>query len=361
MNKKTLSFLILLLCGTVMAYANGTKIGNIYYILDGDNLTASVTWGGDEYNSGTDEYTEAITIPATVTDEESKTYKVTSIGNDAFSNCSSLTSVTIPDGVTSIDKNAFKDCSGLASIAVPNSVTSIGYNAFANCSGLTSITIPSSVTSIGASAFYDCNLLTSVNIPDGVTSIDNEVFSGCSGLTSITIPSGVTSIGVDAFRSCTGLASIVVLAANPPELGEDAFYGETSTTPVYVPNADTYKNKNWGGFENIKEPAAYKSVALSEITVAKQSATSAYLNGLVEANEKAIEATDDLEAICNYKDEAISKIQFAKQAYQAMTSEALGSLGTEQNGPAVKVTKNGKTVILYHPEKVEFIKISTNE
>ena len=180
-------------------------------------------------------------------------------------------------------------------------------------------------------------------------------------MTSITIPSSVTSIGRDAFRSCTGLASIVVLAANPPELGEDAFYGETSTTPVYVPNADTYKNKNWGGFENIKEPAAYKSVALSEITVAKQSATSAYLNGLVEANEKAIEATDDLEAICNYKDEAISKIQFAKQAYQAMTSEALGSLGTEQNGPAVKVTKNGKTVILYHPEKVEFIKISTNE
>ena len=315
MNIKTLSFLILLLCGTVMAYANGTKIGNIYYILDGDNLTASVTWGGDEYNSGTDEYTEAITIPATVTDEESKTYKV-----------------------TSIEKNAFKDCSGL-----------------------TSITIPSSVTSIGASAFYDCNLLTSVNIPDGVTSIDNEVFSGCSGLPSITIPSSVTSIGRDAFRSCTGLASIVVLAANPPELGEDAFYGETSTTPVYVPNADTYKNKNWGGFENIKEPADYKSIALSEITVAKQSATSAYLNGLVEANEKAIEATDDLEAICNYKDEAISKIQFAKQAYQAMTSEALGSLGTEQNGPAVKVTKNGKTVILYHPEKVEFIKISTNE
>lgn len=292
MNKKTLSFLILLLCGTVMAYANGTKIGNIYYILDGDNLTASVTWGGEEFDSGTDEYTEAITIPATVTDEESKTYKVTSIGDDAFSNCSSLTSVTIPDGVTSIEKNAFKDC---------------------------------------------------------------------SGLTSITIPSGVTSIGRDAFRSCTGLASIVVLAANPPELGEDAFYGETSTTPVYVPNADPYKNKNWGGFENIKGPAAYKSVALSEITVAKQSATSAYLNGLVEANEKAIDATDDLEAICNYKDEAISKIQFAKQAYQAMTSEALGSLGTEQNCPAVKVTKNGKTVILYHPEKVEFIKISTNE
>lgn len=269
MNKKTLSFLILLLCGTMMAYANGTKIGNIYYILDGDNLTASVTWGGGKYNSGTDEYTEAITIPATVTDEENKTYKVTSIGDDAFSNCSSLTSVTIPDGVASIEKNAFKDCSGLA--------------------------------------------------------------------------------------------SIVVLAANPPKLGEDAFCGETSTTPVYVPNADTYKNKNWGGINNIKGSADYKSVALSEITVAKQSATSAYLNGLVEANEKAIEATDDLEAICNYKDEAISKIQFAKQAYQAMTSEALGSLGTEQNGPAVKVTKNDKTVILYHPEKVEFIKISTNE
>ena len=110
MNKKTLSFLILLLCGTVMAYANGTKIGNIYYILDGDNLTASVTWGGDVYNSGTDEYTEAITIPATVTDEESKTYKVTSIGNDAFQGCNLLTSVDIPDGVECIKDYAFCDC-----------------------------------------------------------------------------------------------------------------------------------------------------------------------------------------------------------------------------------------------------------
>ncbi|MGM9972298.1 MAG: leucine-rich repeat protein, partial [Anaeroplasmataceae bacterium] len=121
---------------------------------------------------------------------------ITSIGDYAFSGCSSLTSIDIPS-VTSIGERAFSWCSSLTSIDIP-SVTSIGERAFSWCSSLTSLEIPSSVTSIGDSAFYGCSKLTNIEIPNSVTSIGGSAFSGCSSLESITIPfvgakAGVTS------------------------------------------------------------------------------------------------------------------------------------------------------------------------
>ena len=85
----------------------------------------------------------------------------------------------------SIGSSVFSDCSGLTSVTIPNSVTSIGEYAFSWCSGLTSITFPNSVTSIGYGAFYYCSGLTSVTIPNSVTSIGNYAFKGCSGLQSV--------------------------------------------------------------------------------------------------------------------------------------------------------------------------------
>jgi hypothetical protein len=144
---------------------------------------------------------------------------VTSIGNSAFSSCTSLTSIVIPNSVTSIGDYAFSSCSSLTSInvnddnsnyssldgvlydkdkttlinypcakldnvfAIPNSVTSIGNSAFSSCTSLTSIVIPNSVTSIGDYAFYNCSSLTSIVIPNSVTSIGDYAFSYCSSLT----------------------------------------------------------------------------------------------------------------------------------------------------------------------------------
>ena len=121
-----------------------------------------------------------VVIPATYNGK-----LVTSIGNSAFRECSSLTSVVIGESVTSIGDWAFFNCSSLTSIVIPDSVTSIGDSAFENCSSLTSVVIGDSVTSIGNSAFYFCTSLTSIVIPESVTSIEDGAFDYCNSLESV--------------------------------------------------------------------------------------------------------------------------------------------------------------------------------
>ena len=176
MKKQLLLFAMILL--PLVASAHDIEVQNadgvtIYYNYINDGTELEVTFRGSYYK-----YQGNVAIPEEVT-YMNRTRKVTSIGEEAFYDCSGLTSVTIPNSVTSIGKEAFSYCKGLTSVTIGNSVTSIGDYAFQSCSGLTSVTIPNSVTSIGGSAF-----------------------SNCSGLTSVTIPNSVTSIGIYAFYRC---------------------------------------------------------------------------------------------------------------------------------------------------------------
>ena len=163
---------------------------------------------------------------------------VTSIGNEAFYFCSSLTSITIPDSVTEIGRAAFTDCRSLTSITIPNSVTTIRDNAFYCCHSLTSVTIPNSVTTIGNYVFAYCNSLTSVTIPDSVTSIGNNVFYECTSLTSVTIPDSVTSIGNNAFYSCLSLTSVTI-PDSVTEIEDSAFAHCSNLTSVTIPDSVT--------------------------------------------------------------------------------------------------------------------------
>ena len=234
--KKHLLVLFAALLSLAASAQTKVEIDGIWYNLTPKKVKqAEVTYKGSSYDEYTDEYSGSITIPATVT-YEGVNYSVTSIGRYAFYYCSSLKSITIPEGVTSIGDGAFEKCSSLTAITIPEGVTSIGRYAFQYCGSLKSITIPenSQLTSIGDHAFYYCSYLTTINIPEGVTSIGmyafkdcirlttitipensqltsigNHAFENCSKLTAITIPEGVTSIGGSAFRYCGSLKTVI--------------------------------------------------------------------------------------------------------------------------------------------------------
>jgi hypothetical protein len=174
----------------------------------------------------------AVTIPSTING-----YPVTSIGEEAFYQCTWLTSVTIPNSVTSIGGGAFFYCFSLTSVTIGTNVTSIGIEAFYYCSSLSSVTIPNSVTSIGNGAFGYCNL-TSVTIPNSVTNIEDYAFSECYSLTSVTIGTNVTSIGMNAFWYCISLTSVTI-PNSVTSIRQQAFFECISLTNVIIPNSVT--------------------------------------------------------------------------------------------------------------------------
>ena len=190
---------------SISAFAEDVEINGIKYSLNDETSEAEVI--SNYFNP----YSGDITIPESV-DYNDKTYSVTSIGDDAFSGCSGLTSVTIPNSVTSIGKWAFYGCTGLTSVTIPNSVTSIGEYAFDCCTGLESIIVEDGNTVYDSRNNCNAIIETETNtllqgcnntvIPGSVTSIGNYAFGICEGLTSITIPNSVTSIGKGAFNGC---------------------------------------------------------------------------------------------------------------------------------------------------------------
>ena len=194
-------------------------------------------------------------------------YNVTSIGENAFSGCSSLTSINIPDGVTSIGGYAFYGCSSLTSITLPDGVTSIGNSAFFGCSSLTSITLPDGVTSINSYAFYNCSNLSSINIPDGVKYIDNNAFMYCSSLTSINIPNSVKSIGSSAFSGCSSLTSINI-PNSITSISGSVFFCCTSLTSISIPD----------GVTSIGDNAFYNCYSLTTIHFASITPRFSYVN-----------------------------------------------------------------------------------
>ncbi len=316
MKQKILILLFATLVGTGLTQAS-VVIDGIAYVINETKNVAAVTSGGT--------YTGEVVIPATIT-YNAKPYSVVSIDGYAFYNCSSLTSIEIPNSVTVIGDSVFSYCSKLTAVnisdiaawcnisfynyyanplyyahnlylngtlvtdlVIPNSVTSIKSYAFSGCYRLTSVTIPNSVTSIGYCAFEGCSSLTSITIPNSVTSIEYAAFSGCSNLTSITIPNSVTSIGYEAFRGCISLTSVTI-PNSVTSIGGSAFQGcsklatviwnakkcndfSSSDTPFYYYESGSYNNfdlrKQITSFtfgDNVESIPAYLCSGMSNLT-----------------------------------------------------------------------------------------------
>ena len=264
LQRHLLTLLSLLLATPLFAY--DFEADGIYYnVLDPDAKTvevASVPYGMDKYSGD-------IIIPETV-GYDGNPYTVTSIGEDAFYECTSLTGVEIPGSVTSIGDFAFKDCTSLTGVEIPGSVTLIGDYVFSGCSSLINIVvandnnyymseygvlftnedkvlvcypagkiekeyiIPSFVTSIGKYAFEYCTSLTAIKIPESVTSIERNAFEYCTSLTEVEIPGSVTSIGIFAFMDCTSLTAVKI-PVSMTSIEEGMFYLCSSLTKVEIP------------------------------------------------------------------------------------------------------------------------------
>jgi hypothetical protein len=202
---------------------------------------------------------------------------LTSIGYSVFPGCISLTSFQVDNSNTaysSEDGVLFNKTKTMlilypagkaGTYTIPNSVTFIGDVAFSECNSLTSVIIPNSVTDIGDGAFYYSSL-TTVTIPNSVTDIGNHVFCGCSGLTSVTIPNSVTVIGDYAFGSCTGLTEIInyqeipqsiTIVTNSRWRNSGTFYGVDTVNCILRVPAGTEEDyriaDGWKDFTNIKE------------------------------------------------------------------------------------------------------------
>ena len=258
MRQKLFLFLFALLASTGISYAE------VYNGTCGDHLTWSL-----------DTETGVLTISGSgsMTDWKSNN------GAPWSSYRSSISSISLPDGLTGIGNYAFYNCSSLTSVTIPNSVTNIGADAFSNVPNIiyagsatgspwgarsvngyvegylvysdasrtnllacyTAVTgkivIPESVTNIENSAFYGCSSLTSITIPNSVTSIGNSAFMYCSNLTSVTIGNSVTTIGANVFYGCSSLTTVTI-PNSVTNIGEYAFSGSSLTT-VTIPNSVT--------------------------------------------------------------------------------------------------------------------------
>ena len=150
------------------------------------------------------------------------TLRITKIGNNVFRECTTLTSVVIPEGVTTIGEYAFVDCTALENVTLPSTLTTIDAYAFHHCIALTEVVIPEGVTKIGANAFHACYDLEKITLPSTVESIGEAAFFICESLTEITLPEGITEIGAHTFSCCRALTEIII-PEGVTTLGTEAF------------------------------------------------------------------------------------------------------------------------------------------
>ena len=181
-----------MMVASVLCTEAQTLIDGLYYNLDTEAKTASVAKNPSASGD--------IVIPSIV-EYDGASYAVTTIGDGAFT-----------------------WCTGLTSIVIPNSVESVGNRTFWNCSNLKSIELSQSITSIGDYTFSNCTSLSSFKIPDLVENIGTGAFSSCSSLSSVELPATLTNIEQMAFYNCSNISQLISKSKTPPTVHVECFY-----------------------------------------------------------------------------------------------------------------------------------------
>ncbi len=195
---------------------------------------------------------------------------VLEIGNAVFSGCKSLIRVVLPDSIRKIGSSAFSGCKSLTHIKIPGNNTYISPFAFKGCTGLTGVVLPKGLIEICEGAFSGCTSLSDMIFPEKVAQIGKGAFKGCMSLSGVVIPEGITKIGSEAFSGCTGLTG-VVLPESVTEIGEGAFQGCTGLSSVVITE----------GVTKIGEGAFQSCTSLEEIQVASGNQSYRVINGLL--------------------------------------------------------------------------------
>ncbi|MBR5428153.1 MAG: leucine-rich repeat protein [Clostridia bacterium] len=222
----------------VVAHGEGETEGtcgtDLTWTLDGEG-TLTIAGAGDMTNfktTGSPFYGRTDIVSVVIEDG------VTSLGNYAFSRCTSVENVSIPGSVTKMGYNVFYNCSSLGSVTIPGSVAKIGSSAFNLCGSLSEVTIEYGVGAIDSYAFSNCGSLTSVSIPDSVTAIGNGAFKGCGALAELSLGSGVKTIGESAFEDCVSLVGAAI-PAGATGIGAMAFFNCTNLSELSLPDSVT--------------------------------------------------------------------------------------------------------------------------
>lgn len=208
----------------------GSDGNNLTWALDEENGVLTISGQGDmaDYSEDFAPWAEKSSSITSVSIQQG----VTGIGSGAFCLCTALSTVTLPDGLKRIGDGAFGGCKSLTELAIPSSVETIGSGAFSLCTKLKKATLPQKLTALPDSLFEGCAGLTEVNIPQSVAAIGENAFKGCKALAVTSIPDGVKTIGKEAFVSCAVVEELKI-PAGVERIGESAFKGTNIESVIF--------------------------------------------------------------------------------------------------------------------------------
>lgn len=332
----TLIAVVMLLVGYGTSYAYDFSANGIYYNIKSATGTVEVTYANDSYNS----YSGNIVIPNSVS-YNSRSYKVTAVGDNAFRNCENLSAVTLGKNVATIGKRAFLNCSLLTTIDIKAAVTTIGDYAFAQCGGLKTVTFNNNAPiELGIGAFLRCSQLSNVKWPSaetlngtgGLSTIGTNAFAHCNALTSIFLPGDIQLMGALIFDNCQDLTSITLTRETPLALSGDPFALNCSNVTIYVPSSGTegetaalYNNaRGWRDYNIVELP--YSFIDNNKFTYLKNTNGTVNLTGC-QANKEVLDVRN---SISDWSGTTYNVVSIADEAFKGSGLKTLDTSNAQK-------------------------------